>query len=63
MKRPKFIGTFPCPCGKRVRVYGTLPQRVQCATCEERTLKEECRKERDLRARMAILCPPPKGGF
>lgn len=38
----KFLGTYPCvACGKKVRVYGWLPEGVQCAGCFRRALVEE----------------------
>lgn len=32
MKRD-FLGTYRCHCGKRVRVYGWLPEAILCASC------------------------------
>jgi hypothetical protein len=39
--RADFLGTHKCICGKRVRVYGWLPECPLCARCAARIQAQE----------------------
>lgn len=49
MTRSAFLGTYPCAiCGKRVRVYGWLPEAILCASCtRERDRQEACSQSKE----------------